>query len=153
MLKDRSKEPAMGAAVAYSSYRRAELETISPRELLVRLFLGLERFVEEAAMGMQNRQYETAANACRRFRDIVLELQATLNFDSGGDVAVRLDQIYKFLITECSEANLRKDAAKMRALLRVVRPLREGWQAVPDAHAHTTSLTGDDRRNVISIRG
>lgn len=143
----------MGAAVAYSAYRRSEIETLSPRDLLVKMFECLDRLDEQAAMAMQNGQIELSTRACQRMRDIVFELQATLNFEVGGEIADRLDALYRFLIVEITEANLRKDAKRLRQLQRVIRPLLEGWKGVPDAHSHTTSLTGDGRDNVINMRG
>jgi flagellar protein FliS len=149
----RNKESTMGAAIAYSTYRRSEIETLTPRDLLVKLFEGMERFIEQGAMAMQNHHYEMAAKNCQRIRDIVFELQSTLNFEAGGEIAKRLDDIYSFLILEVTEAGLRQDAERLRQLQRVIRPLREAWQGVPDEHSHTTSLTGDSKQNIISMRG
>lgn len=152
-MLNQNKEHAMGAAIAYSAYRRGEIETLTPRDLLIKLFEGMERFIEQGAMAIQNRHHEMAAKNCQRIRDIVFELQATLNFEAGGEIAKRLDAIYSFMIIEVTEANLRQDAARLRSLQRVVRPLLEGWKGIPDDHARTTSLTGDARQNVISIQG
>ncbi len=143
----------MGAAIAYSAYRRSEIETLTPRDLLVKLFEGMERFLEQAAMAIDNRQYEFAAGRCQRVREILFELQSTLNFEAGGDIAKRLDALYTFLTGEVIEASLRHDAARLRRLLPVIKPLTEGWRGVPDAHARTTSLTGDAHQNIISMRG
>lgn len=142
----------MGAALAYSAYRRSEIETLSPRDLLVKLFEGLERFIEQGAQAMEERQHERAARSCQRVRDILFELQSTLNFEAGGEIARRLDALYAFMIRETLEAGLRRDAQRLRQLLRVVRPLTEAWRGIPDEHAHVTSLVGDSRRHVIDLR-
>lgn len=143
----------MGAAIAYGAYRRSEIETLTPRDLLVKLFEGMERYLEQSALAMQNRHFEMAAKNSQRVRDILFELQATLNFEAGGEVAKRLDGIYSFMVLEVTEASLRQDAERMRRLQRVIRPLREAWQGIPNEHAHTTSLTGDAHQNIINMRG
>lgn len=143
----------MGAAIAYSAYRRSEIETLTPRDLLVKLFEGLERFIDQAAMAVDNRQYELSTRNCQRVRDILFELQSTLNFEVGGEIATRLDALYTFMTTETIEAGLRKDSARLRQLQRVVRPLTEAWRGVPAEHARTTSLTGGAQQNVINMRG
>lgn len=143
----------MGAAVAYSAYRRSELDTLTPRDLLVKLFEGLERFIEQAALALDNRAYEHAARSCVRVRDILFELQSTLNFRDGGEIAPRLDALYTFLTNEVIEASLRHDPARMRSLLKVIHPLTEAWRGIPAEHAHTTSLTGGAHQNVINMRG
>ncbi len=143
----------MGAALASNSYRRSEIETLTPRDLLVKLFEGLERFIEQGALAMDNHHLGMAVTNSQRIRDILFELQATLNFEVGGEVAKNLDALYAFMISEVIEANMRKDAQRLRQLQRIVRPLKEGWQGIPDAHAHTTSLTGDHKQNIINMRG
>lgn len=148
-----NKEHTMGAAVAYSAYRRGEIETITPRDLLVKLFEGLERFIDQGALAMENRHFELAAKNCQRVRDILFELQSTLNFEAGGDVAKRLDTLYTFMTTEVITAGLRNDAQRLRQLQRVIRPLTEGWRGIPDTESRTTSLTGDSKLNIINMRG
>ena len=61
--------------------------------------------------------------------------------------------MYSFMVMEVTEAGIRQDAARLRALQRIIRPLIEGWKGIPDAEAHTTSLTGDSRQNIINMRG
>ncbi len=152
-MLNKDKEHIMGAAVAYSAYRRSEIETLTPRDLLVKLFEGLERFIEQTSLAIDNHHVELATTNCRRVRDILFELQSTLNFEDGGDIAKHLDALYTFMTIEVIEAGLKKDAARLRQLQRVIRPLKEGWQGIPDAHAHTTSLTGDSKQNIINMRG
>jgi flagellar secretion chaperone FliS len=152
-MLSRDKEHAMGAAIAYGAYRRSEIETLTPRDLLVKLFEGMERFIEQGAMAMQNRHCEMAAKNCQRVRDILFELQSTLNFEAGGEIAKRLDAIYGFMVIEVTEAGLRQDAERLRQLQRVIRPLIDAWKGVPDEFSHTTSLTGDYKQNIISMQG
>ena len=141
----------MGAAIAASAYRHAEIETLSPRDLLIRLFQCMEHSVDEGAMAMQNKQYELATRSCRRIRDILFELQATLNHEAGGEIAGRLDELYRFLVTEVVESGMRKDAVRLRTIKGVITPLREAWQGVPDQYAYTTSLNGNARSNVVNF--
>lgn len=152
-MLSQGRDQAMGAAVAYSAYRRSELDTLTPRDLLVKLFEGMERFVEQGALAMENQHYEIAARNCMRVRDILFELQTTLNFNAGGEIAQRLDALYTFLTNEVITASLRHDGTRLRRLLPVIRPLTEGWRGVPAEHARLTSLTGDAHQNVINMRG
>lgn len=131
----------MGAAASYkSAYRSAEIETLSQRDLLIRLFQGAERFLNAAQMGMQNRQLEMANTNCQKARAIFVELLATLNFEKGGEVATQLRDLYAFLINQITEANLRKEAERIARLMPIIATLREGWEHVPDLEANTSSL-------------
>jgi flagellar protein FliS len=131
----------MGAAASYkSAYRSAEIETLSQRDLLVRLFQGAERFLNLAMAGMQNRQLELANVNCQKARAIFVELLATLNYEKGGEIAVQLRELYSFLIAQITEANLRKDRDLVARLLPIVATLRESWEQIPDTEANTTAL-------------
>lgn len=141
----------MGAANAYQAYRNAELQTVSQRDLIVRLYLGAERFLIQAQAAMQNRQIEMAHRSCLRAKDIFNELLMTLNFEKGGDIAEQLKELYVFLIWAITEANLKKDPAKVAELLPIVSTLREAWQSIPDEHASMTSLP-EGVRNLVSLR-
>jgi len=141
----------MGAANAYQAYRNAELQTVSQRDLIIRLYLGAERFLIQAQTAMQNRQIEMAHRSCLRAKDIFNELLVTLNFERGGEIADQLKELYGFLIWAITEANLKKDAAKIAELLPIVSTLREAWQSIPDEYATMTSLP-DGVRNLISLR-
>lgn len=125
----------MGAANAYSAYRSAELQTISQRDLIVRLYHGAERFLIQAQAAIHNKQIEMAHNNCQKAKDIFSELLATLNTEQGGPVAAQLKELYLFLIIKTVEANLRKDAGLIAQLLPIVSTLREAWQQIPDDQA------------------
>ncbi len=135
----------MGAATTYKkAYGAAEVETLSQRDILVKLFQGAERFLVQAQLAIHNRQVEMAHTNCQKARAIFVELLSTLNFEQGGEIAIQLRDLYVFLIGQITEANLRKDAAKLSALLPTIATLREAWEQIPDEHARTSSLrTGD----------
>jgi flagellar protein FliS len=135
-----------------AAYRSAEVETLSQRELIVRLYQGAEKFIGNARTAMTANQGEEAVNQCRRARDIFVELMATLNFDAGGELAHRLRDLYAFIIYQLSEASLRKNEAQLAALLPIIATLREGWQAVPDEHANLTSIPEGNRGHSLNLK-
>ena len=141
----------MGAANAYQAYRNAELQTVSQRDLIVRLYQGAERFLIQAQTAMQNRQIEMAHRSCLRAKDIFNELLATLKVEKGGEIAEQLKELYVFLIWAITEANLKKDPSKIAELLPVVSTLREAWQSIPDEFSTMTALP-EGARNFISLR-
>jgi flagellar protein FliS len=147
----------MGASTASNAYRdayrSAELQTIPQRDLIVRLYQGAERFLNQAQLAIHNRQYEMAHHTCVKAKAIFSELLATLNFELGGEIAQQLKALYLFLIVEITEANLRKDAQRIAALLPIVATLREAWQEIPDSEAHISGLPAHFEGNGFSARG
>ena len=137
---------------AHATYRSAEVETLSQRELIVRLYQGAERFISNGREAILANKGGEAIEQCRRARDIFIELMATLNFDAGGELARQLRDLYAFIIYQISEGSLKKNEAQLAALLPIIRTMREGWEAVPDEHANLTSIPEGNRGHSLNLR-
>lgn len=142
----------MNQSTAYAAYRSAEVETISQRDLIVRLYQGAEKFLVAGRTAMSDKKNEEATNQCRRAREIFVELLSTLNFDAGGDVAQQLRDLYVFLIYQISEASLKKNPTQIDALIPIIKTMREGWEAVPDEHANLTSIPEGNQGHSLNMR-
>ncbi len=141
----------MSAALSLASYRKAQLDGISQRDLLVRLFQGIERFLLAAQSSFRNGRRDTAAESMAKARRILVELCSTLNFEQGGEVAQRLNQLYIFLIGQTFEISLKQDPAMIDTILPIVATLREGWQQVPDALANLSSVPESQQGHTLSL--
>lgn len=140
------------ALAAFRSSRTAEIETLSQRDLLVRLFQGAERFLIQARFGIENDNNEMVNNGCQKARHIFAELLSTLNFEKGGPIAGNLRDLYIFLINQISEVNLHKDAALVDRIVPIVRTLREGWESVPEEQANVSSLPAGHQGHALSLK-
>ncbi|MFW5829926.1 MAG: flagellar export chaperone FliS, partial [Planctomycetota bacterium] len=120
------------SARAYQAYRTAEVQTISQRDLLIKLFEGIQRFLLQAQRAMQDRRIEEAHTGCTKAKRIFVELLSTLNFEQGGEIAGQLRDLYLFAISEISVANLYKDPEKLAGILQVVEPLLQAWRPIPE---------------------
>jgi flagellar protein FliS len=132
------------ARAAAGAYRRAEINTLSQRDLLVRLYQGAERFLTHARNGMAKGEIESAHAGCQKAKAIFNELASTLDLEKGGDIARQLKELYLFLILRTVEANLRKDPAIIDQLLPIVATLRSAWEQIPDAEANTSARPGGE---------
>ncbi|MCK6488248.1 MAG: flagellar export chaperone FliS [Planctomycetes bacterium] len=146
----------MGAANAYSkadnAYLAAEIETMSRRDILVKLYQHAEKMLVTAQIAMQNRQIEQAYNCCRKARDIFVELHSTLNFEQGGDVAKQLASLYTFIVTQITEANLRQDSSLLKGVMPTIATLREAWEQIPDEHANVSSLPEGNHGHSLNVQ-
>jgi len=142
----------MSPSTAYTAYRSAEVETVSQKELIIRLYQGAERFLNAGRIAMEANRGEEALNQCRRARDIFVELMSTLNFEVGGKVAHQLSELYTFLIYQISEASLKKNPAQLTTLMPIIRTLREGWEAIPDEHSNVTSIPEENGGHSLNLK-
>jgi flagellar protein FliS len=107
-------------------YRRMNVETKSPLELVVMLYDGALRFVTDARDAMDRNDVRARTEASRRALDIVAELQNTLNMEKGGDIARELDRLYSYMSTRLL-AVTRGEVAAADELVKLLTTLRDGW--------------------------
>ncbi len=140
----------MSPALAYASYRNAEITTLNQRDLIVKLYQGAERFLLQAAMAIDADQPESAATGARKARAIFAELLSTLDRERGGDIASQLAALYTFFITDITDAMAVQDANELRKIVPIVANLREAWEAIPNDIAQESSTP--DKGHSIDLR-
>ena len=111
-------------------YRRTEVQSSSPVELVVMLYDGALRFVMEARDAIERQDVRGRTDAVSRALAIVAELQQTLNMQEGGDVARELDRLYTYISTRLLDVTARADTAAADEVTRLLRTLREGWSQI-----------------------
>jgi flagellar secretion chaperone FliS len=118
------------------AYRRIQVESRSPMELVVMLYDGALRFTGEARDAIARKDVRARTEATRRIVDIVMELQNTLNVAEGGAIAAELDRLYSYVLSKLLEVT-RGDAAAADEVYKLLTTLREGFSqaATPGATA------------------
>lgn len=109
------------------AYRRIEAESRSPMELVVMLYDGAIRFVGEATTAIARGDVGARGQAISRTLTIVAELQNTLNIQDGGTIAQELDRLYTYITTRLLDVTVKKDAAALDEVEKVLVTLRDGW--------------------------
>lgn len=120
-------------ARAASAYQQVQVTSRSPLELVVLLYDGALASLAQARTAMERRDLHAKARAMTKTMAIVHELQSTLNFENGRDVAVNLDRLYTFVTARLVDANIRLDPAPLDEAERVLVSLRDAWAQVATA--------------------
>ncbi|MEI6034854.1 MAG: flagellar export chaperone FliS [Verrucomicrobiae bacterium] len=112
-------------------YQKAAVTSASPGQLVLMLLDGAVRFAGQAIEGLDNpdfiRAHEIANNNIIRTQAIVTELQGTLDFEKGGELAPILNRIYDYLLEQLREANVNKSKEPLQNVIRFVGEIRETW--------------------------
>jgi flagellar secretion chaperone FliS len=111
------------------AYRQSAVLSASPERLVVMLYDGARRFLNQAAVAMGERNIELAHNKLRRAEDILLHLRETLDIEQG-EVALRLRTIYLFCQGHLRQARLDQDPQKIEQVSALLTQLREAWAAI-----------------------
>jgi len=110
------------------AYRQTEVQSRSPLELVVLLYDGALRFLAAAEDGFARGDIAARRQATSRLLAIVSELQATLDVERGGDIAISLDELYAYMTRRIVEATVTHSAAPLHDVRRVLEMLRGAWQ-------------------------
>jgi flagellar protein FliS len=114
----------------YQKYRQAEVESMSQGKLILMLYDGAIRFLDEALVKIEDfRNYDDVNQRLLRAQDILSELMVSLNMDAG-EIANNLLSLYIYMKNQLIEANLQKDKAKIQEVVNYLKDLREAWKDV-----------------------
>src|SRR5262245_1111199 len=87
------------------AYRRTEAQSASPLQLVVMLYDGALRFLNEARAAQARGDMRARGAALRRVTAIVAECQSTLDLERGGAVAAELDRLYSYIDRKSTRLN------------------------------------------------
>ena len=108
------------------AYRQSAVLTASPQQLVVMLYDGAHRFLNQAAIAMRSGDVQMAHIKLRRAETIILHLRETLDM-SQGEIAERLHSIYIFCGRHLNEARLGRDPEKIERVDGLLCELRDAW--------------------------
>ncbi len=114
----------------YDRYLETAVETASPARLIVMLYDGAIRFINNAIDAMQNRQYDQQNYYLQRAQKILAELISSLDFTRGGEIAENLFRLYTYMYNQLVEANLQDSVERAQHVVNLLSELREAWDTV-----------------------
>lgn len=123
----------MSYAQAAATYQRNAILTASPEKLVKLLYDGAIKNLEISRNGLGNPATSRSPEvntAIGKAIGIVGELRASLDPAVGGKIAQDLDRLYEFSIDQISQSNATRTPAGVGNAIKVLRTLKEGWDAV-----------------------
>jgi flagellar protein FliS len=128
----------------WESYRRVATQTASPAHLVLMLYDGAIGFLERALAGFDAadpaQRNQSVNNNLLRAQAIILELNAKLNMEAGGEISLNFRRLYNYFYARLREANFKKQKEPVEEILLRLRDLRDSWAEMlrrgpaPDPH-------------------
>lgn len=116
---------------AYLSTRAtSSVHDASPHKLIALLFDACQENLAIAKGAIARKEVKKKADAIKKAIDIVVRLQASLDFEKGGTVATRLDDLYTFCTNRLAMANVMNDSSMIDEVYRVIAELKQGWSEI-----------------------
>lgn len=117
-------------------YQELQVQTLPQEKLVLMLYDGALKFIEQAREALQAKRYEETNYNLSRAQDIINELQVTLNLEVGA-VAHNLYALYDFMYRRLIEANVKKSTMAMDEVRSLLSDLRQTWEeATRIYHSH-----------------
>ena len=110
----------------YKQYRQTAVETASPERLIIMLYEGAVKFINQAKISMHEENIEETNKALIKAQDIISELMIGLNMEAG-EIAQNLYNLYDYFKQRLVEANTKKDDAILDEILGHLVELRDTW--------------------------
>ena len=117
------------------AYQRVDAQSRSPLELVVMLYDGAIRFLNEAREAHERNDQWARATAVSKALAIVGELRSTLNLEEGSSLplAIELDRLYDYMTGRLLEVATKRDLSAVDEVQRLLVTVREGWVQVSAA--------------------
>ena len=111
------------------AYRESAALTASREQLVVMLYDGALRYLNQAAVAMQAEHLQVSHIKLRRAENIIMHLRGVLDLDQG-EIAEHLWLIYMFCQRHLLQARLDRDPEKVKQVAALLAQLREAWSAI-----------------------
>jgi flagellar secretion chaperone FliS len=119
---------------AVAQYKKVQVTTTSPGELLLALYDGLFRFLNESKACLERGDYSGARNYNSKSYAIISELSIALDRELAPELCANLAALYGFCLDRLRGANRSGQVQPIEEVIRVLTPMREAWrEALPMA--------------------
>ncbi len=111
-----------------NAYKKTAVTTASKEQVLIMLYEAAIKYVKKAAECCQKNDFAGKGQAVGKAHDIINELNNTLDFEVGGEIAKNLERLYMFMIDQLTKGNMENDATKFQSVQKLLENLLEGWK-------------------------
>ncbi len=110
------------------TYKKNQIETATPEEILIMLYDGAIRFLMVAKKAYQDKNAEKFGTHLIKAQHIIREFMNSLDMEIGGEMAVNLYNLYDYLHFRLVQANIKKDVAMIDEVVDHLRRLKQTWE-------------------------
>lgn len=115
---------------AARAYFNTKVTTTSQEEIVVLLYEAAIKFLEQAKIKMDKKDYQEKGNLISRSLDILAELDASLNAEKGGELAQNLHTMYLFCQTRLVMANLKMDKEMIDEVISMLKSIGSAFSEI-----------------------
>jgi flagellar secretion chaperone FliS len=139
----------------WSTYRQIATQTAPPGQLILMLYDGALRFLEQGLTGFSHTdpgQFNmTIHNNFQRARTIIQELNRILDMERGGECAATLRRLYDYFERRIWESNLKKRPEGAKEVVGHLMVLRGAWATMLRHQTNSEKNAGEPLAAAMAI--
>ena len=120
----------MNSMKKINAYKTNSFATQSREKIVVMLYQGAIRFLKESIVALENEDFKTKGEKLGRAIDIITELNASLDFEKGGEIAINLRRTYEFMLVHLTQASIKKDILMIEQVIDQLETMLEAWEQI-----------------------
>lgn len=124
--------PMRGSMKAYKSVALDSQKNVAtPYKIVQMLLAGALERLAKARVAIEQEKFPERGELLSATLMIVAELRMALDHEAGDEIAANLDNLYEFMMGEIVQANIHDDVGKLEGVSRLLREIKESWDAIP----------------------
>lgn len=112
----------------YAAYKKQAVTTMTPIEIVIKLYSETERELNRAIVFIEDKNYENANKALNKSVDLIAALRSVL--DVNLPIGQNLDSLYSYFTKEIINANVKSDVEMIKPLLPMIAELKDAFSQV-----------------------
>ena len=117
---------------ALSAYQEHTVETQNQGRLIVMLYNGAIKFLRQAQESIVTNDIPARNRYIGKARDIIYELNTSLNMEQGGRIAQNLRSLYNFIWRYLGDANTKNDPRMLDKVIGMLDDLAGAWRKISE---------------------
>ena len=109
------------------AYKKTSVQTASKEQILLMLYQAAIKNCKKAIDAIETKDVAKKGEFIGKLQDIVIELNNSLDFEVGGDIAKELSSLYDYILYSSTQANIKISVEPLQGCLNVLNTLYDGW--------------------------
>jgi len=109
-------------------YKKTSIHTASKEQILLMLYQAAIKNCKKAIESIEQKKIADKGIFIGKLQDIVIELNNSLDFKRGGNIATELSSLYDYILYASTQANIKIDQQPLHGCLNVLDTLYSGWK-------------------------
>jgi flagellar secretion chaperone FliS len=109
------------------AYKKTSVNTASKEQVLLMLYQAAIKNCKKAMESIDSNEVAEKGIHIGKLQDIIIELNNSLDFEIGGEVAKELSSLYDYILFASTQANIKIDKEPLDGCLKVLNTLYTGW--------------------------